>query len=49
MLESNENAGNTSFTGGNDIALMAVPEPGSAMLILGGLALSAIRRRKRNA
>jgi fibronectin-binding autotransporter adhesin len=38
-------SGTSSFTGGNDIALMAVPEPGSATLLLAGLALLARRRR----
>lgn len=36
-----------TFTGGNDIALMAVPEPGSVALILGGLGLVAANRRRR--
>ncbi len=36
---------------GNDIALMAiaVPEPGAALLLIGGLAVSMARRRKRTA
>ena len=33
---------------GNDITLLAVPEPGSAALLLGGLAMLAGRRRNRS-
>ncbi len=37
--------GSPSFTGGNDIALMAIPEPSAALL--GGLGLLALMRRRR--
>lgn len=40
------NAGSPSFTGGNDIALMAVPEPNVAALF-GALGLLALLRRRR--
>jgi autotransporter-associated beta strand protein len=36
-----------SATGGNDIALLAVPEPNAAMLV-GGLGMLALLRRRRN-
>jgi hypothetical protein len=35
------------LAGGNDVALLAVPEPGSVMLILCGVALVPMRRRAR--
>ena len=34
------------LSGGNDVALLAVPEPGSVMLILCGVALLPMRRRR---
>jgi hypothetical protein len=40
-----DSAGNT-FIGGNDIALMAVPEPNAAALI-GGFGVLALLRRRR--
>jgi fibronectin-binding autotransporter adhesin len=36
-----------SLLGGNDIALQAVPEPGSALLLFGGFALCAASGRRR--
>ena len=36
------------LAGGNDIALLAVPEPGSFALLLGGLAIAATQRRRRS-
>ena len=40
------NSGSSSFTGGNDIALMAIPEPNVAALV-GGLGILALLRRRR--
>lgn len=37
------------LTGGNDVSLLAVPEPGSLTLVLGGIALCALGRRRRTA
>jgi MYXO-CTERM domain-containing protein len=42
------NSGTNSFTGGNDIALMAVPEPSSALLGVLGVLLLVLLRRRRN-
>jgi len=44
------NAGTGSFTGGNDIALMAVPEPNSIAMLMGslGMALGLQRFRRRS-
>jgi fibronectin-binding autotransporter adhesin len=39
------NSAGAAFTGGNDIALMAIPEPGAALL--GSLGLLALLRRRR--
>lgn len=38
--------GSTSFTGGNDVALMVIPEPSVALL--GALGCLALLRRRRN-
>ena len=44
-LANNTGLNTGSFTGGNDVALMAVPEPGAALL--GGLGLLCLLRRRR--
>ncbi len=41
----NAEAATPTFTGGNDVALMAIPEPSAALL--GGLGLLALLRRRR--
>jgi len=41
------NGEGSSFTGGNDIALMAVPEPAAGLAFLGGLGALLMRRRRR--
>ena len=41
-----DSAGSPSFTGGNDIALMAIPEPRAALL--GAISLIALLRRRRD-
>ncbi len=35
-----------SPTGGNDVVLTAVPEPGSVVMLIGGLAIFGVRRRR---
>lgn len=42
------NAEASSLTGGNDIIIYGVPEPGSVSLLLGGMALLAGARRRRS-
>ena len=46
QISYNADSGTNSFTGGNDIALMAVPEPNAAALV-GSLGLLALLRRRR--
>jgi autotransporter-associated beta strand protein len=41
-----DNVGSPSFTGGNDIALMAIPEP-NVTALLGGFGVLALLRRRR--
>ena len=45
IISYNANSSTSSFTGGNDIALRAIPEPSAA--ILGGLGLLGCLRRRR--
>lgn len=45
IISYNADSSGSSFTGGNDIALMAVPEPRAALL--GGLGLLSLLRRRR--
>ncbi len=42
-----DGSGSNAFTGGNDVVLRVVPEPTSAVLILSGINLLALRRRRR--
>ncbi|MGL4399255.1 MAG: autotransporter-associated beta strand repeat-containing protein [Luteolibacter sp.] len=39
--------GSPSFSGGNDIALMAIPEPDAAGMLIGGVGVLALLRRRR--
>ena len=38
------NAGSSTFTGGNDVALMAIPEPCTGVMLLGGFGMFALLR-----
>jgi fibronectin-binding autotransporter adhesin len=42
------NSTTSSFTGGNDLALQVVPEPGAWMLVSGGLMAMTFMRRRRS-
>ncbi len=44
---TNTTSGNFGTLQGNDIALMAVPEPGTAAMLLGGLSVLLSKRRRR--
>lgn len=39
---------NGTFLGGNDLALQMIPEPGTAALLVGGMGMLALSRRRRN-
>src|SRR5581483_7985014 len=45
------NAGTNSFTGGNDVAIMAIPEPNTYAMVIGGVGMLMFYRklRRRNA
>jgi autotransporter-associated beta strand protein len=46
QISYNANSISGQFNGGNDVALMMIPEPGSALLLAGGTLLLASRRRR---
>jgi hypothetical protein len=45
VISYTANSTDTTFTGGNDVALMAIPEPSTALL--GGLGVLGLLRRRR--